>query len=99
MRGEWLLNKAVDAVVDIVELCQAHVRVEVCDTLLDLERTAFRICKVGEQQKNRHTSSVLLSLNLGAYILGMHILGGANVHFKAIGPIPIPHQSKLAVKE
>ena len=27
-------------------------------------------------------------------ILWMHILGGANVHIKAIGSTPIPHQSK-----
>ena len=27
---------------------------------------------------------------------GMHILGGASVHIKAIGSTPIPHQSKTS---
>ena len=45
MRCERLLHKAVDTTVDIVEFSQVHVRVEVSDVALYLERTAFRIYK------------------------------------------------------
>ena len=45
MRCEWLLHKAVDTTVDVVEFSQVHVRVEVSDVALYLERTAFRIYK------------------------------------------------------